>query len=106
MGMFSKRAIRPVYPAFADLTEERHFPGKKVNINDILGLPLLVLAFKVEPSKKNEGTECLHLSFELGGAKCVTFTSGIVLIKQCRQLSDKMPFTASIIRIKNYYTFA
>lgn len=70
----------------------------------MLDKEIVVCAYRITDSKYGEGS-CLKLQFELDGEKHVLFTGSNVLIRQCEQYADRMPFLARIVKPGKYYTF-
>lgn len=78
--------------------ENINFEGDKIQINKILNTKIVVLDFKIEPSKQKENTDFLTLQIEFKGAKRIIFTGSKTLIFQIKQIDkNDFPFTASII---------
>jgi len=90
---------------FADPTEGP-MPGKKISQGEYLNKELIALQFKVIPSKKREESECLCLQVKMNDELRVIFTGSGVLLKQCRQYAEQMPFVGKIIKVDKYLTFA
>jgi len=89
MNNFSDFNIAPVLA--------KKFVGDKIQINNVLNVSIRVLDFKIEPSKKKEGTDYLHLQIEKGGDKRVIFVGSKNLIEQIKLVPrDKFPFTTTI----------
>lgn len=89
---------------FSDFAKDEVLDGEKKRLSEILNQEIVVTGFNVTPSKKNSG-ECLKLQYEIGGNKYVTFTGSIVLIKQCKENKDQMPFVTVIKQVGKYYSF-
>lgn len=84
---------------FSDFaTEARPLDGKKVRIDDILNLEILITGHALKNSKypKNVSGLCLTIQFRLDGELCVTFTGSDVLIDQFKKYGDNIPFVATI----------
>ncbi|MDR0967596.1 MAG: hypothetical protein LBL75_02060 [Rickettsiales bacterium] len=91
--------------SFSDFAEPRFgLSGVKRRISDILDTPLVALAYKIIPSKKNSG-ECLQLQFTINNEKFIVFTGSAVLIDQCKTYTEKFPFNAKIQKIDRYFSF-
>ena len=87
-------------------SEDGPLEGKKRKIHDILNLEIIVIDFKVKPSKypdkcKNYTT----IQFELNGEKFVVFTGSVVLLQQLKKYNHELPFIAKIKKIDQYYIF-
>ncbi len=82
------------------------FVGEKIQVQKLFNLPITVLAFKVEPSKKKSGTQLLTLQIEKGSEKRIVFTGSVVLMDQIRRVpEDKFPFTTTIRGDNDHYEF-
>ena len=86
-------------------TEESIYNGTELKLKDILNKEILVVGYKIRPSKKKEGTDYLTIQFKIGESMHVVFTSSMVLTDQIVRYKDKMPFYATITEIAKYYTF-
>ncbi|MEJ0030914.1 MAG: hypothetical protein WDO15_11315 [Bacteroidota bacterium] len=87
-------------------TKINSFVGDKIQVTKILNMQVKVVAFKIEPSKKKEGTDFLTLQIEKSGELRIVFTGSRVLIDQIRQVpEEKFPFTTTIRRDNEYYEF-
>jgi hypothetical protein len=96
------------YAKFSDFADPRDgFPleGSKRKLGEILNLDILVTAYRVCPSKKNDG-KCLTIQFDTGEGKQVCFTGSGVLINQLERYKDKLPFMARITKIDKYFTLS
>lgn len=81
------------------------FVGEKIAISRLFNLPIKVLDFKIEPSKKNDG-ELLTLQIEKSGEKRIVFTGSTILIQMIKQVPcDKFPFETTIKGDNDYYEF-
>lgn len=70
-----------------------HFPGaKKTELASILNKQLIIKDFKEMPSTISEGKE-------------IFFNSGEIVLKQLKEVKDKLPLKAAIVRKKGkrYY---
>ena len=90
---------------FAD-PHEGPLPGKKIPQGEYLGKDLIVMGFKIIPSKKREDSECLCLQVKINDEMRVIFTGSAVLAKQCQKYGDHIPFRGRISKIDRYLTFA
>ncbi|MEM8564919.1 MAG: hypothetical protein AAGF85_00565 [Bacteroidota bacterium] len=82
------------------------FVGEKIQVQKLFNLPITVLDYKVEPSKKKQGTELLTLQIEKGGEKRIVFTGSTVLIDQIQRVPrNRFPFTTTIRGDNDYYEF-
>lgn len=91
---------------FKDFADEDSFEGEKIRIDDLLNKDIQVISFKVTPSKHNNGKECTAIQLRIDEIPFVLFTGSEVLKGQLQKYSDKLPFEATIKKIKSYYTFA
>ena len=89
---------------FSDFSKEDVLDGEKVQIDKVLGKDIVVLGYRISESKYGNG-KCLELQFETDGKKHILFTGSAVLMRQCEQYHDKMPFIAQIAKPSKYYTF-
>ena len=85
--------------------------GKKVRIDDVTNLEILLLTFRMKESKyqKSSAKDCLTIQFEYPdkpGEKHVIFTGSNVLIDQLKKYEDRLPFLATIKKIDRYYTLS
>jgi hypothetical protein len=93
--------------SFADFAEIKPaFDGIKKRMEESLNKPIIIRGHKIIPSKKNNGSMCLHLQFEMDDEMCVLFTGSAVLIDQCEKYAEKIPFRATIKKIDKYFTFS
>jgi hypothetical protein len=90
---------------FSDFAKE-HQPldGAKLKIEDILNKEILLLDFRVKPSKY-EKNGCLTLQFMIGEETHVVFTGSTVLTDQIMGYKSELPFYTTIKKIDRYYTF-
>lgn len=83
-----------------------HFVGDKIKIDRIINVPIIVTDFKIQKSKKKEGTEYLTLQIEKSGDKHVLFTGSTVLMDMISKVpKPSFPFQTTIIRDNDYYEF-
>lgn len=74
-----------------------NFTGKSLSIDDILNQQIIVHDFKIGPSTKKEGTECLTLQIEYQGRKHVYFSGSKNLMHVIKQVPrNKFPFNTTI----------
>lgn len=90
---------------FKDFAEERSFEGDKISINDILNQEIVVLNYRISPSKRKEGTQYTILQIEHEGVKRVVFTGSTVLSSQVQKYQSELPFLSIIRKINDFYTF-
>lgn len=88
--------------------------GEKVSIEKIFNLPIVVLAWRIAPSTKKKGTNCLMLQFVRDGEedKHVVFTGSDVLMDQLREIEAILDerglqhkFKCRIVKIRDYFRF-
>ena len=81
--------------------------GPKITLEEAAGKPVLFWGFKIAPSVKKQGTDCLTMLLELEDTrqKVVLFTGSTVLMKLCARHDKAVPFRTRISKIKNYYAF-
>ena len=91
MKQFSELGIKPVSKAFT---------GDQVKIKRIIGQPITVLGYKIEPSKypeKGNGKR-LTMQIEFEGKKAVVWTGSVYLQELITQVPESsMPFSTKII---------
>lgn len=83
--------------------------AKKIRIDDVLNVEILLVAFKMKASKYQQSSapECVTIQFEYPdkpGEKYVIFTGSTVLSDQLQKYKDELPFFATIKKIDRYYT--
>ncbi len=82
------------------------FVGDKIKVKNLLNVAILILDFKVEPSKQKIGTQLLTLQIEKSGDKRIVFTGSTVLIDQINQVpKSNFPFVTTIKGDNDYYEF-
>jgi hypothetical protein len=85
---------------FRDLgikSTENTFTGKKIDMDDILNVEIVVDAFKIQDSTKKKGTMYLTLQIEKEETKRVVFTGSKNLMDLINQVpEDKFPFRTTI----------
>lgn len=95
---------------FSDFAEHGgQLEGKKIRIDDVLNVEILLVAFKMKASKyqQSRAPECVTIQFEYPdkpGEKYVIFTGSTVLSDQLQKYKDELPFFATIKKIDRYYT--
>lgn len=84
----------------------QYFTGDKIKIDRIINTPIVVINFKVEPSKKKEGSDYLTLQIEKNGVKHVVFTGSIILIQLIKKVPlDNFPFVTTIVKEGEHLEF-
>jgi len=82
------------------------FVGEKIQVQKLFNLQITVLGFKIEPSKKKEGTRLMTLQIEKSGEKRIVFTGSEVMMEQISRVPDsKFPFLTVIKGDNDYYEF-
>lgn len=82
---------------FAIKPKENIFTGKKIEIDDLLNIEIIVERFKIEDSKKKQGTKYLTLQIEKENSKRIVFTGSKNLMDLITQVpKDKFPFKTII----------
>lgn len=85
----------------------RAFVGDKFKIDRLLNREIAVLHYKIEDSKKKEGTKCLYLQVKMGDQTGVLFTGASALMEAIRQISqENFPFTTTIVKENDRYEFS
>lgn len=86
--------------------EIQSFVGEKIQIKRLLNTQIKIIDFKIEPSKKKEGTELLTLQIERNNEKRIVFTGSTILIQMIKKVpKDKLPFITTIKGENDYYEF-
>ncbi|KMQ70332.1 hypothetical protein [Chryseobacterium koreense] len=77
--------------------KESAFIGKKIDMEDILNLEVIVIGFEIKDSTKKANTKYLTLQIEVDGNKRVVFTGSKNLMDLISQIpKDKFPFKTII----------
>lgn len=105
----------PDIPSVADLIPNYEvLDGEKMEIAKIFNLPITILGWRIAPSTKKKGTQCLTLQFVRDGEdeKHVVFTGSDVLIDQLREIEAALDerglqhkFRCRIVKIRDYFKF-
>ena len=96
---------------FSDFAvDESPLEGEKIKIDDIVNKEIVVLNYAVKNSKFANANSSKYLTIQFTEAnsneKKVVFTGSTVLADQCEKYCNQIPFTATIKKIKKFYTFA
>lgn len=96
-------------PKYSDFENDEFLKGEKTTIEEILNKEIIITGIKKEPSKvkKGETYNKIQIVDEVIDDKphyLIFFSSSSVLDKQINKYKDKLPFRATIIKQKNYYT--
>ena len=89
--------------------EEKAFSGDKVRVNDLINKEIIIIRYKVRPSKyKEKSDRCTTVQFkyENSNEEKIFFTGSSVIIEQLEKYKEKLPFYAVIKHIDRYYTLA
>lgn len=95
---------------FSDFAaHEGPLEGKKVRIDDVLNVEVLITAYRLKESKyqRTSAPDCLTIQFEYPDRpeeKHVIFTGSTVLCDQMRKYKEHLPFLATIKKIDRYFT--
>ena len=95
---------------FSDFAaHEGPLEGKKVRIDDVLNVEVLITAYRLKESKyqRTSAPDCLTIQFDYPdrpGEKHVIFTGSTVLCDQMRKYKEHLPFLATIKKIDRYFT--
>jgi hypothetical protein len=83
--------------------------GKKISIEDLFNLPVIIVAYKIEESKftgKNKSNNRLQLSIENNNEKFITFTGSDSLMEMIKQVSpEEFPFETVIKKKEKRFEF-
>lgn len=93
---------------FSDFADEDVLDGDKIKITDVLNQQVKVINYAIRDSRysKNKSGKYLTLQIEHNKDRHVIFTGSDVLIDQIQKYCNKIPFLATIRKVKRYYTFA
>lgn len=79
--------------------------GDKIAISEVLDKEIIVDSYTIGESRY-EGKKLLTLQINLDGEDRIIFTGSTVLIDQCDEYKDHMPFEATIIKVNGkFYSF-
>lgn len=85
------------------------FEGRKMSIEDLFNIPIIINAFKIEESKftgKNKSNNRLQLSIEIKDEKYITFTGSDTLIEMIKKVpEDEFPFETVIKKKEKRFEF-
>ena len=84
--------------------ETKGFKGDSIKTSRLLNREIEVHAFKIEDSKQEAGTKCLHLQIKIGETWHVVFTGGKSLIEDIQQV-PKFPFKTTIVKENEWLKF-
>lgn len=91
---------------FSDFADERDrgLDGEKMPFAEVLNHEIELIAYKLFPSTKVSGKECLQIQFKKDGQLRVAFTNSMVVIKQIEKYGENLPFLTTIKKNRSYYT--
>jgi hypothetical protein len=92
---------------FAD--EVKPLEGEKISITDVLNREIVVKSARISESKykdRREDGRLVTMQIELEGKPHVLFTGSEVIAGQVQKYLDRMPFSATIVKVDRYYTFS
>lgn len=91
-----KKELVPIFPE-----------SERTEINAILNKDIIIYEFRAMPSSLAAGKEYVLILAELDNKK-VSFPCGEVVLKQLKDVANKLPIRAKIIRQKGkrYYTLS
>ncbi len=85
------------------------FEGKKISIEDLFNVPIVINAYKIEESKftgKNRSNKRLELSLIRNGEQLITFTGSDTLMDMISKVpSDEFPFETVLKKHDKRYEF-
>lgn len=91
---------------FSDFAKEQSpLEGSKLKLEDIVNKEILVLGYRVKPSKYGKAP-CVTIQFVLNEEKHILFTGSTILKEQLEKYNDQLPFYATIKKVDRYYTFS
>lgn len=92
---------------FSDISREsQNLPGKKINIADVFGKAIELLAFRTVPSKVAPGKNCAQIQFQLDGELFVAFTTSAVIMRQLVDYESELPFETVLRKQGRYHTLS
>lgn len=101
-------------PTFKELVPQSEvFDGDKIAIEKVIDKPIIIIGFKIKPSKKNNGM-CCYINFyfkdDENQTHYVLFTGSAVIkdqleqVENARKTSSFMEFETTIKKVTNYYS--
>lgn len=95
---------------FKDLgitSSAKNFVGEKIKIERLLNKEIIVMAFRIEPSKYQQQGKCLWMQIEIAGEKRVLFSASGILIEMISKVPDDgFPFKTTIVKINDHFEFS
>lgn len=97
------------YPKYSDFENDSFLKGDKVTIEEILNKEIVITNIKKEKSKLQQGgtynkIQIIDKFVDGQPHYAIFFSSSGILEKQINKYKDNLPFSATIIKQKNYYT--
>lgn len=81
-----------------------YLEGKKITVEEILNLEIVIHSFDIKPSKYRG--DCLYLQISLQDVKRIVFTTGQSLIIMIKKVpSDGFPIRTKIIKQEKRFIF-
>ena len=91
---------------FGITRETKGFKGDKIKTDRLLNREITVHDYKLEDSKKEVGTKCLHLQISINDSYHVVFTAGKDLIADIQKVpKEGFPFTTTIVKENDWLKF-
>jgi hypothetical protein len=85
------------------------FEGKKISLEDLFNISIIVRAYRIEESKftgKNKSNNRLQLSIEYNNDKFITFTGSDTLMEMIKKVpEDEFPFETVIKKKEKRFEF-
>lgn len=92
---------------FGEFANEKALDGEKMRIDDAVGHEVTVLAYQTSRSRYgSDNGMYVKIQIMMGGKKRIIFTGSGILMRQCQEYADKIPFIATIVKPDKYYSFS
>lgn len=93
---------------FGEFANEKALDGEKMRIDDAVGHEVTVLAYQTSKSHYGNSDNGMYVKIQimLNGKKKIIFTGSGILMRQCQEYADKIPFLATIVKPDKYYSFS
>jgi retron-type reverse transcriptase len=101
----------PRFSDFADSTSLNIMDGKKLSLDSVLDKEIVVLKYRVKPTKyaESKAPNCITVQFyfadEAAQTHHVFFSGSSVLIGQMEKYKEHLPFRATVRKVGKYFTF-
>ena len=84
-----------------------HVPlaGRKLKIAEVFDREIVVIGYRVGPSKYHATNPYMRLQFTLNDELCILCTGSAVLIEQVETYREELPFAAIIKQVDRFFTF-